>query len=165
MDSFGKDSSLSLIQRPCTDCELQMENGWSIHTFSGTTLAEHPTDKFKQFVWRPRPATLLSKEEQKQVRKNLREYSKEFEEEDKYAVDIANTAVVETRKRVLNEFTAWLRREKELLAEDKEAYELPENADDPKLAKDATAVPQDHGETVVEEMVEEIVEEHEEVIG
>lgn len=142
-----------------------MENGWTLHSFAGTTLSENPTDKFKQFSWRPRPPTLLSKEEQKQVRKNLREYSKEFDEEDKYAVDIANTAVVETRKRVLNEWTAWLRREKELLADDKEAFELPENADDPKLAKDAPPGDEDQGETVVEEMVEEIVEEHEEVVA
>ena len=142
-----------------------MENGYIVHSFAGNTLAQHPTDKFKQFVWRPRPATLLSKEEQKQVRRNLREYSKEFEEEDKYAVDIANTAVVETRKRVLNEWAAWIRREKEFLAEDKEAYELPDNVDDPKMAKDARPGVEDQGETVVEEMVEEIVEEHEEVIG
>ncbi|KAL4763487.1 translation initiation factor eIF3 core subunit b [Aspergillus foveolatus] len=143
----------------------QMENGFNLHTFSGETLAENPTDKFKQFLWRPRPPTLLSKEEQKQVRKNLREYSKEFEEEDKYAVDIANTAVVEKRKRVLNEWVAWLKREKELLAEEKEAYGLPEEADQPKAAKDAPTTTEDKGETVVEEIVEEIVEESEEIIG
>lgn len=142
-----------------------MENGWSIHTFSGTTLAEHPTDKFKQFVWRPRPATLLSKEEQKQVRKNLREYSKEFEEEDRYAVDIANTAVVETRKRVLNEWVAWLRREKELLSEEKDAYGVPEDVDEFKLAKDAPSHVEEQGDSVVEEIVEEIVEESEEVVA
>jgi translation initiation factor 3 subunit B len=142
-----------------------LENGWNMHTFAGQTLSENPTDKFKQFLWRPRPATLLSKEEQKQVRKNLREYSKEFDEEDRYAVDIANTAVVEKRKRVLNEWLAWIRREKELLAEEKDAYGLPEEVDDPKLAKDAPATTQEQGETVVEEIVEEIVEESEEVIG
>jgi translation initiation factor 3 subunit B len=142
-----------------------MENGWNLHTFAGQTLSENPTDKFKQFIWRPRPPTLLSKEEQKQVRKNLREYSKEFDEEDKYAVDIANTAVVEKRKRVLSEWLAWIRREKELLAEDKDAYGLPENVDDAKMAKDAPQVSEDQGETVVEEIVEEIIEENEEVIG
>ncbi|PYI30627.1 eukaryotic translation initiation factor 3 subunit B [Aspergillus indologenus CBS 114.80] len=142
-----------------------MENGWNIHTFAGQTLSENPTEKFKQFVWRPRPPTLLSKEEQKQVRKNLREYSKEFDEEDKYAVDIANTAVVETRKRVLNEWVAWMRREKELLAEEREAYGLSEEADTPKLAKDASAVSNEQGDTVVEEIVEEIIEESEEIIG
>ncbi|KAJ5824955.1 Translation initiation factor eIF-3b [Penicillium robsamsonii] len=142
-----------------------MENGWNMHTFSGTTLSENPTEKFKQFLWRPRPATLLSKEEQKQVRKNLREYSKEFDEEDKYAVDIANTAVVETRKRVLSEWLAWLRREKELLAEEKEAFSLPEDADLPSAAADARPVVEDQGDSVVEEIVEEIIEETEEVIG
>ena len=141
-----------------------MENGYIVHSFAGNTLAEHPTDKFKQFVWRPRPATLLSKEEQKQVRRNLREYSKEFEEEDKYAVDIANTAVVETRKRVLNEWAAWLRREKELLAEEKDAYGVPENVDDAKLAKDAPSNIEEKGDSVVEEIVEEIIEESEEVV-
>jgi translation initiation factor 3 subunit B len=144
-----------------------MENGWNIHTFSGETLAEHPTEKFKQFLWRPRPPTLLSKEEQKQVRKNLREYSKEFDEEDKYAVDIANTAVVERRKRVLNEWLAWARREKELLGEEKEDAGLPEDeeifADTPKsVAAKAEGEPAD---TVVEEIVEEIIEETEEIIG
>lgn len=142
-----------------------MENGWNIHTFSGTTLAEHPTEKFKQFVWRPRPGTLLSKEEQKQVRKNLREYSKEFDEEDRYAVDIANTAVVEKRKRVLNEWAAWVRREKELLSEEKDAYGMPEDVDEPKRANDAPASAEEQGESIVEELVEEIVEESEEVIG
>jgi translation initiation factor 3 subunit B len=142
-----------------------MENGWNIHTFSGTTLAENPTEKFKQFLWRPRPPTLLSKEEQKQVRKNLREYSKEFDEEDKYAVDIANTAVVEKRKRVLSEWVAWIRKEKELLAEEKEDLGLPEEdvaADQPKGAK---AEAEAEADTVVEEIVEEIIEETEEVIG
>lgn len=142
-----------------------MENGWNLHTFSGNTLSENPTEKFKQFAWRPRPPTLLSKEEQKQVRKNLREYSKEFEEEDRYAVDIANTAVVETRKRVLNEWLAWLRREKELQVEEKEVFGLAEDADSPKQAKDAPVGREDQGEAVVEEIVEEIIEETEEVIG
>ncbi|KAJ5887610.1 Eukaryotic translation initiation factor 3 subunit B [Penicillium taxi] len=142
-----------------------MENGWNMHTFSGTTLSENPTEKFKQFAWRPRPATLLSKEEQKQVRKNLREYSKEFDEEDRYAVDIANTAVVETRKRVLSEWLAWMRREKEISSEEKEAFGLPEDADSAKLAKDAPIGGGEEGDTVVEELVEEIIEETEEVIG
>ncbi|KAJ5108325.1 Eukaryotic translation initiation factor 3 subunit B [Penicillium angulare] len=142
-----------------------MENGWNLHTFAGQTLSENPTEKFKQFLWRPRPPTLLSKEEQKQVRKNLREYSKEFDEEDRYAVDIANTAVVETRKRVLNEWLAWMRREKELAAEEKEAFGLPDDADSPQAAKDAPVGVEDKGDTVVEEIVEEIIEETEEVIG
>lgn len=142
-----------------------MENGWNIHTFSGNTLAEHPTEKFKQFLWRPRPPTLLSKEEQKQVRKNLREYSKEFDEEDKYAVDIANTAVVEKRKRVLNEWLAWVRREQELLAEEKEAAGIPEDEPAADEIKNRAPAEEAQADTVVEEIVEEIIEETEEIIN
>ncbi|KLJ10927.1 eukaryotic translation initiation factor 3 subunit B [Blastomyces silverae] len=138
-----------------------MENGYNIHTFSGTTIAEHPTEKFKQFVWRPRPPTFLSKEEQKQVRKNLREYSREFEEEDKYAVDIANTAIVEMRKRVLNEWTAWVRQEKELLDEEIEVLGLETEED---VAAEAKEDAEAEG-MVVEEIMEEIIDETEEIIG
>jgi translation initiation factor 3 subunit B len=142
-----------------------MENGWNIHTFSGTTLAEHPTEKFKQFIWRPRPLTLLSKEEQKQIRKNLREYSREFDEEDKYAVDIANTAVVEKRKRVLNEWLAWVRKEKELLEEERQALGIPEEGGEADRLKTAVTALDSKADAVVEEIVEEIIEETEEIIG
>jgi len=142
-----------------------MENGYNIHTFSGTTLSEHPTEKFKQILWRPRPLTLLTKEEQKQVRRNLREYSREFEEEDRYAVDIANTAIVEMRKRVLNEWTAWVRREMELVEEEMEELGL---GDEGEVYGDGGAEKGEdeaEGDTVVEEIVEEIIDETEEVIG
>ncbi|KAI5286616.1 Translation initiation factor 3 subunit b [Ascosphaera aggregata] len=139
----------------------QMENGWNLYTFSGELLAEHPTEKFKQLIWRPRPPTMLSKEEQKKVRRNLREYSREFEEEDKYAVDIANTAIVEKRKRVLNEWAAWLRKERELLEEDR--VELGLDATPADAPKDlAEHVDED---MVVEEIVEEIIEETEEIVA
>ncbi|KAL2828806.1 hypothetical protein BJY01DRAFT_255251 [Aspergillus pseudoustus] len=96
---------------------------------------------------------VLSKEEQKQIQMNLREHSKEVEENDRYTVDIANTAVVEKHKRVLNEWLVWICHEMELLS------------DDPKLAGDATNSTGDPGKAVVEEIVEEIDEDSEEVIG
>ncbi|EFW13319.1 Translation initiation factor 3 subunit b [Coccidioides posadasii str. Silveira] len=138
-----------------------LENGYHIHTFSGTTLAEHAVEKFKQLVWRPRPPTLLSKEEQKKVRRNLREYSREFDEEDKYAVDIANTAIVEMRKRLLNEWTAWLKKEKEMVEEEREVLGLPKYEEEPA----AKPTPGAEDDTIVEEIVEEIIEESEEIVA
>ena len=35
-----------------------------------------------QFLWRPRPKSLLSDEQEKEIRKNLRKYSQKYEEED-----------------------------------------------------------------------------------
>ena len=107
----------------------------------------------------------MSKEEQKQIRKNLREYSREFDEEDKYAVDIANTAVVEKRKRVLNEWLAWVRKEKELLEEEREDLGIPEDGAEADRLKTAVTASESKADAVVEEIVEEIIEETEEIIG
>ena len=78
-----------------------MENGYHLYDFKGEQLREEPVEKFKQWVWRPRPPTLLSKEEQKQIRKNLREYSKVFDQEDADRGASADLAVVEHRRRLL----------------------------------------------------------------
>ena len=39
-------------------------------------------DKFYQLLWRPRPPSLLSETQEKLIRKDLRGYSKKYEEED-----------------------------------------------------------------------------------
>ena len=70
-------------------------------------------ERFKQMAWRPRPATLLSKEDQRKVRKNLREYSKIFDEQDFNKKNLANKAVVEQRRRLLDEWRAWRARVEE----------------------------------------------------
>ena len=98
-----------------------MENGYHLYDFKGELLREEHIDKFKQLSWRPRPPTLLSKEEQKTIRKNLREYSKDFEEQDRIEEDKEKGAIVEERRRVLNEWLAWREREEEeLMAERRE---------------------------------------------
>ena len=140
-----------------------MENGYHLYDFKGELLREEHVEKFKQLLWRSRPPTLLSKEEQKQIRKNLREYSREFEEEDKYAVDIANTAIVEARKRLLDEWRAWCEREREEVGEERKALGLPEIGPDGLVVEDE--VEESKEDTVVEEIVEEIIEETEEIVG
>ena len=126
-------------------------------------LREEHVERLKQFLWRPRPPPLLSKEEQKQIRKNLREYSKVFEDQDQYELDTANLAVVETRRRLLNEWLEWRRGVEMDLHEERKERGLPE---DPNEMLDARTA--QHGEeedAVVEEIVEEIVEETEETVA
>ncbi|RMZ80645.1 hypothetical protein DV738_g2632, partial [Chaetothyriales sp. CBS 135597] len=141
----------------------QMENGYRIWTFSGTLLAEHPTEKFKQLHWRPRPPTLLSKEEQRTIRRNLREYSKEFDEIDREMEEGAAKEVVDARRRQLAEWQAWVQEQKELVEEEREALGLPsESAEQEELKRVRSA---EEGEKVVEEVVEEVIEETEEIVG
>ncbi len=71
-----------------------MENGYHLYDFKGEQLREEAIEKFKQWQWRPRPPTLLSKDEQKTIRKNLREYSRVFEQEDAERIAGADQEVV-----------------------------------------------------------------------
>jgi translation initiation factor 3 subunit B len=137
-----------------------MENGYHMYTFSGVLLSENPIEKFKQFLWRPRPPTLLSKEEQRTIRRNLREYSREFDEEDRYAVDIANTAIVEERRRLLEEWHAWVEREREYVKEEREELGIPDPQEELELQRTRSAASE--GEQVVEEYIEDVIEENEE---
>jgi len=136
-----------------------MENGYHLYDFKGLLLREEHVDRFKQFAWRPRPPTLLSKEEQKTVRRNLREYSKTFEEQDVARATTANKAVIELRRRLLSEWREWRMLTEADLRERRLDEGLPEDYE------------QEHAQEtdgekteVVEEIVEEIIRETEEVV-
>lgn len=140
-----------------------MENGYHLYDFKGEQLREEPVEKFKQWLWRPRPPTLLSKEEQKQIRKNLREYSKVFDQEDADRGASADLAVVEHRRRLLDEWLAWRANMEEDVKADREDAGLPLDPLEPLKSKMASG---DEGQAIeIEEIVEEIVEETEEIIS
>lgn len=134
-----------------------MENGYHLYDFKGELLREEPLDKFKQLLWRPRPATLLSKDEQKSIRKNLREYSKDFEEQDRIEEDKEKGAIVEERRRILSEWLAWREREAEELAMDRRELGIEEVEVEDEGAEE--------GAKVVEELVEEVLDETEEILS
>jgi translation initiation factor 3 subunit B len=142
-----------------------MENGYHLYDFRGELLREETIDKFKQFSWRPRPASLLSKEEQKQVRKNLREYSRVFEQEDTERISSADVAVVEARREMLQEWVAWLESMEVELADERAALGLPENPAEELLKEKTAELAAEGGEQqIVEETMEEVLEETEEVV-
>lgn len=133
-----------------------MENGYHLYDFKGTLLREESQERFKQLIWRPRPPTLLSKEEQAEIRKNLRNYSKIFDEQDLAKKNTANKAVVEGRRRELQEWLAWRKSMIEMLEEEGAEIELNGG----KVTRD-----QDEAAEEIEEIVEEIIEETEEVVS
>lgn len=144
-----------------------MENGYHIYDFKGEALREEPLEKFKQFSWRPRPASLLTKDEQKAIRKNLREYSRVFEQDDADRGASADLAVVETRRNMLSEWISWRQEVEEEAAEEREVLGLPA---DPHthLLEAKTKEIEGSGldeDRVIEEIVEEVLEESEEVLG
>ena len=143
-----------------------MESGYHLYDFKGQLLREEHIDRFKQFSWRPRPPSMLSKDEQKQVRRNLREYSKTFDYQDEQRKTTANRALVDQRKRMLTEwfiFEREAKRELEELRLDAAARdEVPED-DYKREGEEDDHLDEGEGE-VVEEIVEEIIKETEEVL-
>jgi translation initiation factor 3 subunit B len=135
-----------------------MENGYHLYDFKGTLLREEHIDGFKQLLWRPRPPTLLSKEEQAEIRKNLRNYSKVFDEQDVAKKSSANRAVIEARREMLQEWNQW---------REEVAQRLREEGADLEIAAAKGEVPgdEDGDAEEIEEIVEEIIEESEEIIG
>jgi len=138
-----------------------MENGYHLYDYKGSLLREDHVDRFKQFSWRPRPPTLLSKDEQKQVRRNLREYSKIFEQQDEQDKLNVNSELLAERRKVLEEWLAWRQQVEEDLREQRAEMGLPEEALESAIA--ATDGEIENGQ-VVEEIVEEIIQETEEVV-
>jgi len=97
---------------------VQVENGFAIWDFRGQEQQRHLIDRFKQFAWRPRPRTLLTKEQQKAIRKNLKEYSRQFEEDDAAQESNVSAELIQARKRAINEWNAWRARVRQEMATD-----------------------------------------------
>jgi translation initiation factor 3 subunit B len=138
-----------------------MENGYRIWTFYGALLADSPTEGLKQFLWRPRPPTLLSREEQRTIRRNLRDYSREFEEMDKEREEGANAAVIETRRRQYNEWYSWLESVREAVKQEREEEGRADPEEILQLSRTRSSGAADE---VVEEVIDELIEETEEFV-
>lgn len=95
------------------------------------------------------------------MRRNLREYSREFDELDKEMEEGANLAVIEQRRRLYNEWYAWLNEELEYVRLEREDLGLPDPVEELELQRTRSARA---GEETVEEVVEEVVEETEEFV-
>ena len=134
-----------------------MENGYHIWDFKGTPLLEEHVERFKQFLWRPRPPTMLTKKEQNEVRKKIREYSKIFDEEDIYESEIATKETVDKRRWQLEEWIAWRGKVQIDLCSERKERGLPE---DPMEEAGARS----EGDAVIEEIREEVISEHEEEV-
>ncbi|KAI0068380.1 translation initiation factor eIF-3b [Artomyces pyxidatus] len=98
-----------------------LENGYAIWDFRGQEVEKHLLDRFKQFLWRPRPPSLLTKEQKRLVRKNLKEFSRAFEEEDAAEESNVSAELIAQRKRLVDEWNAWRIRCQEEVAEERRA--------------------------------------------
>ena len=85
----------------------QMENGFQVWSFCGQPLYKVAHNQLYQFAWRPRPACLLSADRQREIAKNLKQYSKRYDEEDEAVLAAADSELVAERTRLVAAWRDW----------------------------------------------------------
>mmetsp|Transcript_40368 Transcript_40368/g.89637 ORF Transcript_40368/g.89637 Transcript_40368/m.89637 type:complete len:721 (+) Transcript_40368:71-2233(+) len=93
-----------------------MENGFKIWSFQGKLLYEMPKDRLYQFSWRPRLPSLLPPEKEQEIQKNLKQYSKRYDEEDEALLMQADADVLQERQKLHDEWSRWVESKREFVA-------------------------------------------------
>jgi len=155
-DPSGRYLSTSVTQ-PIGDQSFKygMETGYRMWTMHGAALCNVPVESAYQVMWRPRPASLLSREQVQKVREALKEkYWRKFEQEDEEIRQTQLTGAERERRELKQQWKQYRQlKEKEYQEEGNERRDLRGCASD------------DEDEYVYEEqMVEEEVAREEEIL-
>ncbi|KAH8981791.1 translation initiation factor eIF-3b [Lactarius hatsudake] len=126
-----------------------IENGYAIWDFRGQEIEKRLLDRFKQILWRSRAPSLLTKEQKRTIRRNLKEYARAFDE-----ADAAETS------RAVDEWNAWRVRVAEDIVEVRPEREPHGGA----AATRKEQVEEEEDKEEIEVWIDEVIEEFEEVV-
>ncbi|RWS15335.1 Eukaryotic translation initiation factor 3 subunit B-like protein [Dinothrombium tinctorium] len=98
------------------------DNAYWVWSFQGRLIRKHALDNFCQLLWRPRPPSLLSEEKLKEIKKNLKKYSSEFDIKDRMVLSKVSKDILERRKRMMNEFRNYHEKRTDHLKAQKTAF-------------------------------------------
>lgn len=77
--------------------KVKEDNGYCLWSFQGKIMKRVMLKNFEQFLWRPRPKTLLREQQQKEIKKNLKKYYAQFESKDRLRTTRASKELLEKR--------------------------------------------------------------------
>jgi translation initiation factor 3 subunit B len=126
-----------------------LENGYNLWTFQGALVRKEQTQMFYQFQWRPRPASILSTEQQDKVLKKLKKSIQRFRDADSKRRQIKDAAANAERVGQLTVF-------RERMAKLHQSFET-ENARRFELGLSVPELDTDF--EIVEETTEELIKE------
>lgn len=84
--------------------KVKEDNGYNMWSFQGKVMKRVMLKNFVQFLWRPRPPTLLSEQKQKEIKKNLKKYYPQFESKDRLRMTRASKELLEKRATLREQF-------------------------------------------------------------
>lgn len=101
-------------------CRNQLEHGFKIWSFDGRLLHEASIDNFHLFRWRPRPQSLLSAEQHRELQRTLPVKSQEYDKIDYLRAQALDSESREKRRAMYSEFTdlrsSWAARRDDIAA-------------------------------------------------
>lgn len=110
-----------LFQSPCLSHASSVLNMFQkMHLIPCITRGSELSSVFMQFLWRPRPPSLLTPEKEEEILKNLKKYSKKYEIDDAESTLAMSAADMENRRKVQDEWKAWVAEWKRLEDEEKD---------------------------------------------
>ncbi|XP_014607356.1 PREDICTED: eukaryotic translation initiation factor 3 subunit B [Polistes canadensis] len=129
-----------------------VDNGYWIWTFQGRILKRVNLNAFNQLLWRPRPPTLLTADQIKEIKKNLKKYSAQFESKDRMRLTRASKELIEKRCASMKSFEEYrTKRIEEYNNQKKRRLELRNNIDTDELDSDSKNVEEEVVEFFVKE--------------
>jgi translation initiation factor 3 subunit B len=102
---------------------VSMENGFYLWAFNGKLLYKTMRDRFFKFSWRPRISSLLSDEQEQEIVKNLKTYSKKYDAMDEELKAAQDNVDMEEKRALIEEYAAWRQRKLAQLEAERPAYE------------------------------------------
>lgn len=83
------------------------DNSFWFWSFQGRLLRKVTMEGFCQLLWRPRPPTLLSSKQIDQIKKNLKNYSPQFELKDRLAMTRVSEELLNKRRELMAAFNEY----------------------------------------------------------
>jgi translation initiation factor 3 subunit B len=115
---------ITAVSQPMRDeaggYRYQMEAGYAIWTFQGRNLYKQQKEKLWQVAWRPHPPSMLADQKQKEIRKNIKQFSKRYDALDDHAKESARQAFRQDRDEKMGGFREVLERLEDYRAENVE---------------------------------------------
>ncbi|XP_047529495.1 eukaryotic translation initiation factor 3 subunit B [Vanessa atalanta] len=137
--------------------KCKMDCGYYLWSFQGKIIRRVMKEGFAQFLWRPRPPTLLSEKQQKEIKKNLKKYYSQFESKDRMRSSKASKELVAKRTEQMKKYVEYRELKAREWAEQKpRRLELRNYVDTDGLDTDPT--------NTVEEVIEFFIKEEQTVI-
>ena len=132
----------------------KVDNAYWLWSFQGKILRRFQVDRFCQLLWRPRPPTLLSQKQIREIKKNLKKYSIEFDVVDREQGSKKSKEILTRRRNFVDEFMEYRRlKEQEYNEQRVQRLELRRGVDTDALDSDNADMEEEQVEFLVSEEI------------